>query len=53
MTDRRGHLRVSVDGVTSEPFRRDPADLGPADGRQPEVRPLSPSADDRVTTSQS
>lgn len=48
MTDHRGHLRLHVDGVTDEAFHRDPAEVGSLEGRQPEVRVLPQSAEDRA-----
>lgn len=48
MTDLRGRLRLHVDGITGEAFRRDPAELAPPAGRQPEVRALDQTADDRA-----
>jgi biotin carboxyl carrier protein len=48
MTDHRGHLRLHVDSVGDEPFHRDPAEVGEPQGRQPEVRALAQSADDRA-----
>ena len=47
MSDHRGHLRLHVDGVTDEAFHRDPAGMGEAAGRQPEVRVLQQRSDDR------
>jgi biotin carboxyl carrier protein len=44
----RGHLRLHVDGGSDESFHRDPAALGPAQGRGPEVRSLPASAEDRA-----
>lgn len=49
MTDHRGHLRLHVDGVSDEAFHRDPVAVGDPKGRQPEVRVLAQSADDRAT----
>ena len=48
MSDHRGHLRLLVDGVTNDGYHRDPAVVGPPDGRQPEVRVLPQTADDRA-----
>ncbi|MEX1295178.1 MAG: biotin/lipoyl-containing protein [Candidatus Limnocylindrales bacterium] len=48
MNDHRGHLRVHVDGVSGETYHRDPAEVGPPAGRQPEVRVLPLSAHDRA-----
>jgi biotin carboxyl carrier protein len=49
MTDHRGHYRLYVDGLTDEAFHGDPAELAPATGRQPEVRALAQTAQDRAT----
>jgi biotin carboxyl carrier protein len=48
MTDHRGHLRLHVDGISGEAFHRDPAELGPSEGRRPEVRSLPRTADDHA-----
>jgi biotin carboxyl carrier protein len=48
MTDQRGHLRLRVEGTGEETFHRDPAELGAPAVREPEVRALPPSADDRA-----
>ena len=48
MSDHRGHYRLHVDGVSDEAFHRDPAEVGPAEGRKPEVRVLAQTADDRA-----
>jgi len=48
MTDHRGHYRLHFDGATDEALHRDPAEIAPPEGRQPEVRVLPRSADDRA-----
>ncbi len=48
MIDHRGHLQLHIDGVTDEAYHRDPAEVGPPQGRQPEVRVLPQTADDRA-----
>ena len=48
MTDHRGHLQLHVDGTNDEAFHRDPAELGAPEGRQPEVRALPQTPDDRA-----
>ena len=48
MNDHRGHLRLHVDGITDEAFHRDPDEVGAPEGRQPEVRAMRQSADDRA-----
>ncbi len=48
MSDHRGHYRMRVEGLTGEPLHRDPAEMGSPGGRQPEVRVLAHTADDRA-----
>ena len=48
MTDHRGHFRLHIDSVTDEAYHRDPHEVGPPEGRQPEVRVLPQTADDRA-----
>ena len=48
MTDHRGHLRLHLDGLTDEAYHRDPATVPAPEGRQPEVRLLPRTADDRA-----
>ena len=48
MTDSRGHLRLKVEGISREAYRRDANEVGEPKGRQPEVRVLPRSADDRA-----
>jgi pyruvate carboxylase subunit B len=46
MSDHRGHLRLRIG--PGEAIHRDPAEVGPPAGRQPEVRVLTRTADDRA-----
>jgi oxaloacetate decarboxylase alpha subunit len=48
VSEHRGHLRLRIEGAAEEAFHRDPAELGAPRGRQPEVRTLPLSADDRA-----
>jgi len=48
MTHHRGHLRLSIAGLTDEAIHADPDELGRPAGREPEVRPLTRTADDRA-----
>ena len=48
MSDHRGHYRMHVAGIGGESFHRDPAEIGLPEGRQPEVRVLRQTADDRA-----
>ena len=48
MSDHRGHLRLRIGGSGEEAFHRDPAGLDAPAGREPEVRALPRSADDRA-----
>jgi len=48
MSDHRGHYRMRVAGAGDEAFHRDPAEVGPPQGRPPEVRVLAQTADDRA-----
>ena len=48
MSDHRGHYRMRVEGLTGEPLHRDPAEVGSPGGRQPEVRVLAQTVDDRA-----
>jgi len=48
VSDHRGHLRLRIAGSDEETFHRDPAELDAVRGREPEVRALPRSADDRA-----
>jgi len=48
MTDHRGHLRLSIVGLSDGVVHGDPDAVGLAQGRPPEVRPLPRTADDRA-----
>jgi biotin carboxyl carrier protein len=48
MTEHRGHLRLSIAGLTDEAIHADADELGRPAGREPEVRPLARTADDRA-----
>ena len=48
MSEHRGHVRLRIAGSDAAPLHRDPATLGRPAGRQPEVRDLAQTADDRA-----
>ena len=48
MSDHGGHYRLRIEGVGEEALHRDPTELDTPAGREPEVRALSQSADDRA-----
>ena len=48
MTDHRGHLRLRIDGSDDEPLHRSPEQVDRSIDREPEVRSLPQTADDRA-----
>jgi biotin carboxyl carrier protein len=48
MSDHRGHYRLRIAGGDEDGLHRDPAEVGAAEGRPPEVRALARTADDRA-----